>query len=990
MKSTLKLILLTMCCLCFSSAMAQSEFITIWKTDNPGITDVNSIEIPTGNGTFAYMVDWGDGSTDNMVYTGNATHTYSSPGTYTVSISGDFPHLRSPDTGDNEKLLSVEQWGDQVWESMSFSFYNCSNMVLNATDVPNLSQVTEMNGMFMGATSFNGNIGNWDVSNVTNMETMFNRASSFNQDIGNWDVSKVTKMTLMFYGATVFDQYIGNWDVSNVTGMALMFGDARVFNQNIGGWDVSNVTSMNSMFYNAFAFNQDIGSWNVANVTNMSGMFNRAISFNQDIGGWNVGNVENMYNMFSTASDFDQDISGWDVSKVTNMGVMFFQAREFNQNISLWNVGQVTNMAAMFSSASSFDQDLGSWNIANVQSVSNMFDGSQLSTDNYDKLLEGWSTLNLQNTLDLHAGASTYCNAAAARQKIIDDFGWTITDAGEDCPQRPFVTTWKTDNPGKTGPNSIEIPIGNGTFSYTVDWGDGSTDNTIYTGNATHNYATPGTYIVSISGDFPHLYFYTGYGSSSDSEKLLSVDQWGDQAWGSMSHSFYKCSNVVLKATDIPDLSQVSDMSYMFVNASSFNGDISSWDVSNVTDMQNLFSGASTFNQDISGWDVGNVTIMRYMFSNASAFNADISSWDVSNVTNMVGMFEDASVFNQGIGGWNVSNVTTMQGMFARASAFNGDIGGWNVSNVTDTRYLFYNATSFNQDIGGWDVSNVTDMFLMFSGASAFDQNLGNWQVGNVTEMAYMFQNATSFNQDIGGWDVSNVTYMYDMFKDTGLTTDNYDKLLEGWSTLTLQNGVYFNAGSSTYCIGAAARQKLIDDFGWIITDAGEDCPRPFITTWKTDNYGASEDDQITIPTGDGTFAYTVDWGDGSMDTTVYTGDATHIYATPGIYTVSISGDFPHMKFDGQEEDSRKLLSVEQWGDQTWGSMEQMFMYCLNLSVNASDVPDLSEVGSMRQMFYNASNNFNQDIGTWDVSNVSDMSGMFYHAEQFNQDIGGW
>ena len=41
----------------------------------------------------------------------------------------------------------------------------------------------------------------------------------------------------------------------------------------------------------------------------------------------------------------------------------------------------------------------------------------------------------------------------------------------------------------------------------------------------------------------------------------------------------------------------------------------------------------------------------------------------------------------------------------------------------------------------------------------------------------------------------------------------------------------------------------------------------PFITTWKTDNDGESNDNQITIPTGDGTFAYTVDWGDSTTDT---------------------------------------------------------------------------------------------------------------------------
>ena len=45
--------------------------------------------------------------------------------------------------------------------------------------------------MFMEATSFNQNIGRWNVSNVTDMSSMFNDATSFNEDISRWNVSNV-------------------------------------------------------------------------------------------------------------------------------------------------------------------------------------------------------------------------------------------------------------------------------------------------------------------------------------------------------------------------------------------------------------------------------------------------------------------------------------------------------------------------------------------------------------------------------------------------------------------------------------------------------------------------------------------------------------------------------------------------------------------------------------------------------------------------------
>ena len=51
-----------------------------------------------------------------------------------------------------------------------------------------------------------GEISNWDVSNVTNMNGMFCEAKFFNQPLNNWNVSKVTDMEGVFGGATSFNQ----------------------------------------------------------------------------------------------------------------------------------------------------------------------------------------------------------------------------------------------------------------------------------------------------------------------------------------------------------------------------------------------------------------------------------------------------------------------------------------------------------------------------------------------------------------------------------------------------------------------------------------------------------------------------------------------------------------------------------------------------------------------------------------------------------------
>ncbi len=105
---------------------------------------------------------------------------------------------------------------------------------------------------------------------------------------------------------------------------------------------------------------------------------------------------------------------------------------------------------------------------------------------------------------------------------------------------------------------------------------------------------------------------------------------------------------------------------------------------------------------NISGWDVSEVTDMSFMFAHAYSFNGDLSGWDVSNVTDMRYMFQKAKSFNGDLSKWNVSNVTNMERMFAGAKKFDGDISKWNVSNVTNMRSMFYEAKSFDKKNAPW------------------------------------------------------------------------------------------------------------------------------------------------------------------------------------------------------------------------------------------------------------------------------------------------
>ena len=380
---------------------------------------------------------------------------------------------------------------------------------------------------------------------------------------------------------------------------------------------------------------------------------------------------------------------------------------------------------------------------------------------------------------------------------------------------------------------------------------------------------------------------------------------------------------------------------------------IEQWGTISWTSMNNAFKGCSnlTYNA-IDAPDLSLVSDLSAMFFRASSFNGDISSWDVSNVTNMYGMFWDAVAFNQDLNSWDVSGVTQMSTMFIGASSFNGDISSWNVSLVENMSAMFQNAVVFNQDISGWNVTNVTNMSTMFGGAQAFDQ-------------------------DISGWDVSSVTDMENMFNVAGLSTANYDALLQSWASLTLQSDVDFNAGSSIYCLEETSRQFIVDNFNWTITDGGTCAPDlnedgnidgAFVTTWQTDNPGTSDNTSITIPTAAANgwiYDYHVDWdGDGIIDEFGLTGDASHDYGTSGTYKVQIIGTFPRIRFN-DEGDAQKIIDVLQWGDIQWDSFSSAFQGCSNLNFTATDTPDLSQVTSMYQMFDDATsfNSLYRELG---------------------------
>ena len=716
-----------------SDAYASTHsFITIWKTTGAN----ESITIPVGDASGTYTVNWGDGTISTGV-TGDQTHQYAVAGSYTVRISGNFEQIYLDDDLVNaKKLQSIEQWGDIQWSTMASAFSEASDMVYNAVDSPNLSNVTDMSRMFGDASSFNGDISDWDVSSVTDMSRMF-YFSSFNGDVSDWDVSSVTDMSYLFYSSP-FNGDVSDWDVSSVTDMSRMFYSSP-FNGDVSDWDVSSVTDMSGMFYSS-PFNGDVSDWDVSLVTDMRNMFWTASSFNGDVSGWDVSLVTDMSGMFLYSS-FNGSVSDWDVSSVDDMSGMFLYS-PFNGSVSSWDVSSVTDMSRMFL-YSSFNGDVSDWDVSSVTDMSYMLGHTPFNGDVSD-----WDVSSVTDTSGMFQKTS---------------FNGDVSD-------------WDVSSVTDMSGMFWEISSFNGDVS---DWDVSSVTDMSYLFYSSPFNGDVSDWDVSLVTDMPYLFYSSPFNGDVSDWDVSSVTDMS-RMFSSSSSSSHSPSPLNGDVSDW-DVSSVTDMSGMF-GRSPFNGDISNWDVSSVTDMSYMFS-SSSFNGDVSDWDVSSVDDMSGMFY-SSSFNGDVSDWDVSSVTNMRSMFGSSS-FNGNLGNWyitlantSIPGVTGTVGKIATQNAFltahrpiysigsGGDsehfeIRGTRLALMTnpDTNPAIVNITSAN----GFGTSN-SRIFEITTSSTVTDNT--SPRIASIKRSSPAVQNTDSqtlvykvtFSEDVTGVNLSDFT----------------------------------------------------------------------------------------------------------------------------------------------------------------------------------------------------------------------------------------
>lgn len=372
-----------------------------------------------------------------------------------------------------------------------------------------------------------------------------------------------------------------------------------------------------------------------------------------------------------------------------------------------------------------------------------------------------------------------------------------------------FTFTVKTDNTGTSNDNQFTLPLKSGqTYNCVINWGDGTSTTQTTDVSPTHTYPAIGTYTIEITGTFPAIYFNFG----GDAQKLTTIIQWGNIAWGTFESAFAGCSQLTSVSGSTANTSSVTTMIAMFRDCSSMTSvDVGGFDTALVTDMSFVFFNCSSLISapDVSGFNTAIVTDMSSMFRNCSSMT---STPDVS--------------------GFNTGSVTAITYMFYACSSITSppNVSGFNTSSITSLAYMFGECSSMVSapDVSGFDTALVTSLTLMFFNCSSMTSapDVSGFDTGLVTNMSSMFLSCTSltFNVNIGSWDVTALTNAASMFAGATIPTTNYDNLLIGWESQAVNNGVALHGGNSQYSAGAAAtaRAALIADHTWAITDNGQ------------------------------------------------------------------------------------------------------------------------------------------------------------------------
>ena len=921
-----------------SVTIIDNRMITLHFTGTPTIT------LPIKPILIDYLVDFGDGIPV-------ASNTGRVSGNGTVNIFGAINGLGliTAQKWSNDTLTRVSYWSPTL-NSFSYAFYDEENLTSVPSTLP--SSVTNTSFMFQGATSFNQNISGWNVSSVTNMNSMFESTSAFYTNTTSTGRSLIN-LTLWPRTAAAYTRFFspdGSTDTSELdlnspfytqgSSMSLTFTGGPTITLPITGGTVyvdfgdgvkrtslSGPVSGTVLVYGSFTTFGSVG-WS-------------GVSSLRSVISWPY-TLTNLSNAFNGATNLTSVPST--LPSVTNTTSMFQGATSFNQDISGWNVSMITNMTSMFQGATLFNQNLSSWTPTACTAMDNMFRGAtSLYTSGLFKYI-------------LHSWPGT-----ATHSRFFSPDG--TTDTSETDPNSPFIPTMTLIFSGFP---SIQLPISGG--SPQVDFGNGIRGASL---NGT------------VSGPVRVFGTFTTFGSPGwqGSTFLVSISNW-PLSITSLNALCYGASNLTSVPSFLP--SAVTDMAFMFQNATSFNQDLSGWNVSTVRNMASMFNGASSFTSSgLPLWNPTACTNMDEMFRGSGGFSNGFFTQNLTRWPSTATFFfffypgsidtsrldPNSPFYTQGFsmsltftGGPTITLPITGGTVYVdfgdgvKRTSLSGPVSGTVrvYGSFTGFGSVGWQGVSSLVTVNSWP-STLINFSNAFNGATSLI-SLPSSITSSVKNTTSMFQGATILTQDLTTWNLTETTAMDNMFRGaTALYSNNlFTRNITSWSS-TATHSLFFSPDGTT--------------------DTSEtDTNSPFFGPSMILHFSGGA---ITLPIITSPFPPVyIDYGNG-IRTTSLSGN--------GNPTVNIYGSFTKFGADIWPGAS-SLTSVEKWPS-TLIDLYSAFSGATQLTSVPSTIP--ASVRIIHNMFGGATS-FNQDISGWNVSNITNAQSLFSGATAFNRNISAW
>ena len=228
------------------------------------ITAGTTIQVPIQIFTGSLIINWGDNTTAPLYFSPFPSHTYLNDyDLVIITVLGDISHISTFDptplvlsviTGTN-KLEKVFSYGDNQnqLDNFDYAFYQATSL----NELPDLPlSATTLKNMLNGATSFDQDMSDWNITNVSSMENMLTNTGLSNLNysltligwVNNWTTPPLTLQSQVLLNASNYyypTAITARAYLTNPTGLNWTINDLGIENIPIV-YDLNYTTYMNN------------------------------------------------------------------------------------------------------------------------------------------------------------------------------------------------------------------------------------------------------------------------------------------------------------------------------------------------------------------------------------------------------------------------------------------------------------------------------------------------------------------------------------------------------------------------------------------------------------------------------------------------------------------------------------------------------------------------------------------------------------------------